>query len=91
MAPTPPWSSRFLRKDGAETTERVYEHPAKPCTVAGCDGTMYFHDRMTEAAAPHTLEFPWYATWVCAQDAGHFEVIPEAEYREILRSHPNLR
>ena len=96
MVPMPPWLSRFLRLDSAEMTflridsagttaptEVVYEHPAKPCVVTGCDGTMYLHDRMTDAEAPHTLAFPWHATWVCAQDASHFEVIPETEYRQI--------
>ena len=68
-----------------------YEHPAKACTVAGCNGTMFFHDRMTTAGAPHTLELPWHATWVCAQDERHFEVILEAEYRQIAPSRSKRR
>jgi hypothetical protein len=93
MGPMPAWLSRFLRLDSAEMTflridsaeptELVYEHPAKPCVVTGCDGTMYFHDRMTDGEAPHTFARRWYATWVCAQDEKHFEIIPEAEYFQI--------
>lgn len=44
----------------------------RPCTVAGCKGTMYFHDRRESADAPHTLEWPWYATWVCAENPRTF-------------------
>lgn len=57
----------------------------KPCPVVGCGGTMYFHHPLTVADAPHTLEWPWHATWVCAQDGGHFEVVSEAGYSEVLR------
>ena len=49
----------------------------------GCDGTMYFHDRREPAYAPHTLEWRWYATWVCAENSAHFELITDAEYREL--------
>ena len=37
----------------------------KPCTFGGCGGTMHFKPRLREADAPHTLEWPWHATWVC--------------------------
>jgi hypothetical protein len=54
----------------------------RPCPVAGCKGTMYFHDRREPADAPHTLEWPWYATWVCAENPAHFQLVTDAEYRE---------
>lgn len=57
----------------------------KPCPADGCAGAMYFHHPLTVADAPHTLEWPWHATWVCAQDCRHFEVVSEAGYSEILR------
>jgi hypothetical protein len=58
------------------------EPPVKSCTVAGCNGTMFFHDRISTAIGP-PLEWPWLAKWVCAKDERHFELIPEAEYLEI--------
>ena len=67
-----------------------YEPPVKSCTVADCNGTMFFHDRMNTATGP-PLELPWYATWVCAQNQRHFEVIPEAEYRQIAPSRSKRR
>ena len=54
----------------------------KPCTVADCEGTMHFHDRRETAAAAHTLEWPWYPTWVCAENSAHFELLTDAEYLE---------
>jgi hypothetical protein len=63
--------------------ELVYKegNPKKCCTVAGCHGLMHFHNRRLEEGG----EWPWYATWVCERDFSHFEVIPEAEYRQIVR------
>ena len=58
---------------------------SKHCTVAGCDGTMHFHDQRVEAPAPHTLEWSWHATWVCARDSTHFEVVPNGDFRQIVR------
>ena len=46
----------------------------KPCTVGGCGGAMRFHPRQQVAPAPHTLEWPWQATWVCDNNSAHFEV-----------------
>ena len=57
----------------------------KPCTATGCSDTMELHDAMPASPAPHTLELPWFATWVCAQDSSHFEVVTHQEYREIRR------
>ena len=54
----------------------------RPCTVASCKGTMIFHDRPEEAPAPHTLEWPWYATWVCAENPALFQLVTDAEYRD---------
>ena len=39
--------------------------PEKPYVVMGCDGTMLFDD----------AEWPSYATWTCAQNADHREVL----------------
>ena len=49
------------------------------CVVAGCNGIMSLHEPMTEADAPHTLELPWYATWVCEQNSAHIQVITKSE------------
>jgi hypothetical protein len=46
---------------------------------------MHFHKRLEVAAAPHTLEWPWYANWRCTQDAAHFQLVSRAEEREMLR------
>ena len=43
---------------------------------------MYFHDRPETADAPHTLEWPWYDTWVCAENPAHFQLVTDADYRE---------
>jgi hypothetical protein len=43
---------------------------------------MYFHDRREPADAPHTLEWPWYASWVCVENPAHFQLVTDAEYRE---------
>ena len=66
------------------------EPPVKSCTVAGCNGTMFFHDRMSAATGP-PLEWPWHATWACVQDESHIEIIPEAEYRRIAPSRSKRR
>jgi hypothetical protein len=58
----------------------------KPCVAPGCSGTMYFQERLAVAQAPHTLEWPWHATWVCAENSAHFQIISESERREIRRS-----
>jgi len=54
----------------------------RACTVTGCKGTMYFHDRREPADGPNTLEWPWYATWVCAENPALFQLVTDAEYRE---------
>ena len=59
--------------------------PSKPCTVAGCEGMMRFHPRQPEASAPHTLEWPWRATWVCDKDTAHFEVATDDEDAAVSR------
>jgi hypothetical protein len=45
---------------------------------------MYFHHPLTVADAPHTLEWPWHATWVCAHDCLDFELVSEGGYSEAL-------
>jgi len=63
----------------------------KPCAAADCKGTMLFHDRREAADAPHTLEWPWYPTWVCGENPAHFELVTEREYLEPdLGSPPHL-
>ena len=57
----------------------------KPCTFDGCGATMHFKPRLKEAGAPHTLEWPWQATWLCRENAAHFEVAPAADEREAAR------
>ena len=55
------------------------------CVVAGCNGTMLLHEPPNEANAPHTLEWPWYATWVCEQNSAHIQVITATQYAELRR------
>jgi len=57
--------------------------PSKTCTVAGCVGLMRFHPRQTEASAPHTLEWPWRATWVCQANPAHIEIATPAEEKAL--------
>jgi hypothetical protein len=57
--------------------------PSKSCTVSGCGGTMACHHRQKEASAPHTLEWPWRATWVCQVNPAHIEVVTPAEEKAL--------
>ena len=52
---------------------------------AVCGGTMRFRPRPQEAAAPHTLEWPWWATWVCDKDPAHIEVLAASAESAPLR------
>jgi hypothetical protein len=47
--------------------------------VRGCTGTMVFHKALDDADAPHTLEWPWYATWQCTQDPAHIQLTSRGE------------
>jgi hypothetical protein len=80
---------RILRIEDADTTPDVDRRnqavPSKPCEVPGCTGTMHFHERLEIADAPHTLERPWHASWRCARDSAHFQLLSRAEEREIIR------
>ena len=67
-----------------DSEHRDQRNASKPCIVADCTGTMQFHDRREVAHGPHTLEWPWHATWVCTHDSTHVHVISHAEYREII-------
>jgi hypothetical protein len=79
---------RILRIEDAVTTPDVDRRNqvvvSKPCLVPGCTGTMHFYERLTVADALHTLEWPWYASWRCAQDSAHFQLLSRAEEREII-------
>jgi hypothetical protein len=48
---------------------------------------MHFKPRLKEAGAPHTLEWPWQATWLCRENAAHCEVATAADQREVARWH----
>ena len=58
---------------------------SKPCTVPGCGGTMRFKPPLNEAGAPHTLEWPWRATWVCSGNPAHFEIATAADEDKGIR------
>jgi hypothetical protein len=64
---------------GHTPNDRDTPSHTKPCTVSGCTGTMHFHSRRDVALAEHTLEWPWYASWVCAANPAHFQLITDAE------------
>jgi hypothetical protein len=68
-----------------------FDKLTRPCTVAGCNGTMYFHDRREAADAPHTLEWPWYATWVCAENPTHVQLLTDAEVSSAKETATNGR
>ena len=55
----------------------------KPCVVPGCDGTMHFQKALERADAPHTLEWPWQASWRCDEDPTHVVLVNPDEQREI--------
>jgi len=57
--------------------------PVKICTFSGCVGTMRFHPRQEEAGGPHTLEWPWHATWVCRVNPAHVEIATPAEEKAL--------
>lgn len=48
--------------------------PTQRCTFDGCVGTRRFNPRLKDAGAPHTLEWMWLPTWVCGENAAHFEI-----------------
>jgi hypothetical protein len=73
------FASPSMRRDVSHRAIAI----TKPCTVADCKGMMHFHDRRDTAKAAHTLEWPWYPTWVCAENSAHFELLTDAEYLEI--------
>jgi len=87
-------SGRFLRIEDADTTPQPVAHrnkvtPSKPCVVPGCAGTMVFHKRLDVddvPDAPHTLEWPWRASWQCTEDSTHVQLLSSGEEREIVRS-----
>ena len=88
------WLSRMLRRRhdrrGGGVDDRAHLQRQKPCAVSGCGGTMQLRDARREAEAPHTLEWPWLATWVCDRDRAHDEVVAEPEYRNLGRSRTAL-
>jgi hypothetical protein len=83
-----PWASyvTWVCNSNPEHAAVVYKEgtPCKPCRAAGCSGMMRFNSRRQEGLGQ--WEWPWYATWVCERDAAHFEVIPEADHREMVRA-----
>jgi hypothetical protein len=58
---------------------------SKPCPFDGCGGTMTLRPGLKEAATPHTLEWPWRATWVCGTNASHFEIATPADERRATK------
>jgi hypothetical protein len=64
---------RRVSGEDEQTTRNVVA--TKPCTVPGCAGTMYFHERLTVAPGEHTLGWPWRDYWECAQDSTHVELL----------------
>ena len=81
------FTSPSMRNDVSQRAFTI----AKPCTVADCKGTMHFHDRRETAGAVHTLEWPWYPTWVCAENSAHCELLTDAEHLEIAGGSPPIQ
>jgi hypothetical protein len=63
------WRARRLSQK-----QQAPDIASKPCNVANCTGTMYFHEALEVAPGQHTLEWPWYSTWQCDQDPAHVDV-----------------
>jgi hypothetical protein len=76
---SPTDSSRIFRIQEADTT-LPDDIPSRACTVTGCTGTMYLHDPIEDLPPPSHLEFPRYATWVCAQDSAHVELLTFSQW-----------
>ena len=64
------------------------EPPARNCTVVGCGGRMRFHPSRSEAPGPHTLEWPWHATWVCETSPAHIAFATPEEERAAAETWP---
>lgn len=62
----------------------VLVFPSKPCIVPGCEGTMHFRAALPVADGQHTLEWPWRASWQCANDAAHVQLIAQDAAHEIV-------
>jgi hypothetical protein len=79
---------RILRIEDADTKadrdRREVIMPSKPCVVPGCTGTMHYHKPIEVARGAHTLEWPWWPSWRCAQDSTHVQTISPAEARQTL-------
>lgn len=61
--------------------------PTRACTATGCTGTMYLHDPLEEPPFPTHLEFPSYATWVCADNPAHVELLTFKAWAEHRRAY----
>jgi hypothetical protein len=81
-------SSRTLRIEGADTT-LPDDVPTRACTVTGCTGTMYLQGPIEDLPPPAHLEFPRYATWGCAENPAHVELLTLNEWVE--QRHVNRR
>ena len=72
---TPPADTSRVFRIGEADATLPDDVPSRACTIAGCSGTMYLHDPMQDPPGPTHLEFPTYATWVCANDPTHVELL----------------
>ena len=68
-----------MANDRSDRGDHHNDKPTKACTFAGCGGTMHFNAALDAVPAPHTLEWPWRATWVCGSDPAHIAVATMAE------------
>ncbi len=59
--------------------DRDDQTPSKPCVMLGCQGTMYLH----AAQDLPNAKWPWFASWRCAYDVTHFQLISNAGYHEV--------
>ena len=71
--------SRVFRIPEADTT-LPDDVPSRACTSTGCTGTMYLREPLEDPPEPVHLEFPRYATWVCATDPSHVELLTESQW-----------
>lgn len=74
-----------LRTLGAADVRLQADEPTRACVATGCYGTMSLHDPMDETFSPTHLEFPRYATWVCALDPAHTELVSLGQWADIRR------
>ena len=78
------WQAGMLARDEANVIFHG-DVPTRACVTTGCFGTMFLHDPLDAPPGPTHWEFPQCATWVCALNPAHTELVPLGHWSEIRR------